>query len=235
MIAIIDYGVGNLYSLRSSLKAIGVDAEITSDKEKIMGADKLILPGVGAFKDARAKLSENGLDKLIIALAKEGNPIMGICLGMQMLFERSYEYGVSEGLGLLKGSVVPMENYIDMRSHTKVGYYKSTVKDQYVPYPKPQEHGNHTCTSYVSVADRHHLALTFSSDNEFEFNASHYSSEQLTYATHTNDIGDKNKTIVRIDYKVSGIGSNSCGPELLPKYQLNEKKIHYSFNVKPVI
>ncbi len=109
MIAIIDYGVGKLYSLCSSLKAIGVEAEITSDKEKIKCADKLILPGVGAFKDARAKLSENSLDELIVSLAKSGKPIMGICLGMQMLFERSYEYGVCEGLGLLKGEVVAMQ------------------------------------------------------------------------------------------------------------------------------
>lgn len=110
MIAIIDYGVGNLYSLSCSLKSIGADVIITSDKEQIKKADKLILPGVGAFKDARAKLSENGLDNFIVTLAKEGKPIMGICLGMQMLFERSYEYGQTEGLGLLKGEVIAMQN-----------------------------------------------------------------------------------------------------------------------------
>jgi glutamine amidotransferase len=113
MIAIIDYGVGNLYSLSSSLKQIGVEAVITSDKEVICKADKLILPGVGAFKDAKAKLAENGLDELVKRLVRQGKPIMGICLGMQMLFERSYEYGECEGLGLLKGEVVPMLGAID--------------------------------------------------------------------------------------------------------------------------
>ena len=112
MIAIIDYGVGNLYSLSCSLKSIGADVIITSDKEQIKKADKLILPGVGAFKDARAKLSKGGLDKLIVDLAREGKPIMGICLGMQMLFEKSYEYGESEGLGLLKGEVIAMNGNI---------------------------------------------------------------------------------------------------------------------------
>ncbi len=113
MIAIIDYGVGNLYSLSSSLKQIGVEAIITSDKEAICKADKIILPGVGAFKDAKAKLAENGLDLLVKDLAKQGKPIMGICLGMQMLFEKSYEYGECEGLGLLKGQVVPMQGVLD--------------------------------------------------------------------------------------------------------------------------
>ncbi len=112
MVAIIDYGVGNLFSLVSSLKAIGVDALITGDTEVIKKADKLILPGVGAFGDAAKKLRESGLYELIIEQANSGKPLMGICLGMQLLFEKSYEYGEHNGLGLLKGSVVSMENRI---------------------------------------------------------------------------------------------------------------------------
>ena len=110
MVAIIDYGVGNLFSLTCSFKAIGADTIVTGDPEIIKKADKLILPGVGAFGDAIAKLRETGLDKLIIEEAKNGKPVMGICLGMQMLFEVSHEYGEHKGLGLLKGDVVPMEN-----------------------------------------------------------------------------------------------------------------------------
>ena len=112
MIAIIDYGVGNLFSLRSSLNKIGADTVVTADPEVIAKADKLILPGVGAFADAAKKLRNSGLDKVIKAEAAAGKPIMGICLGMQMLFEKSYEYGEHQGLGLLKGAVVPMEGAI---------------------------------------------------------------------------------------------------------------------------
>ena len=112
MIAIIDYGVGNLFSLRSSLNKIGADTVVTADPAVIARADKLILPGVGAFADAAKKLRDSGLDQVIKAEAAAGKPIMGICLGMQMLFEKSYEYGEHEGLGLLKGSVVPMEGSI---------------------------------------------------------------------------------------------------------------------------
>lgn len=105
MIAIIDYGVGNLFSLKSSFNAIGVETVVTGDKEVIKKADKLILPGVGAFPDAVNKLRADGLDKVIIEEVKKGKPILGICLGMQMLFEKSYEFGESSGLGLIKGSV----------------------------------------------------------------------------------------------------------------------------------
>ena len=112
MIAIIDYGVGNLFSLRSSLNKIGADTVVTADPAVIAKADKLILPGVGAFADAAKKLRDSGLDQVIKAEAAAGKPIMGICLGMQMLFEKSYEYGEHEGLGLLKGSVIPMEGSI---------------------------------------------------------------------------------------------------------------------------
>ncbi|MBQ9148303.1 MAG: imidazole glycerol phosphate synthase subunit HisH [Oscillospiraceae bacterium] len=112
MIAIIDYGVGNLFSLRSSLSKIGAEAVVTADPTVIAAADKLILPGVGAFADAAQKLRDSGMDQIIRAEAAAGKPIMGICLGMQMLFEKSYEYGEHEGLGLLKGAVVPMEGVI---------------------------------------------------------------------------------------------------------------------------
>ena len=112
MIAVIDYGVGNLFSLCSSLERIGAQAVITSDPEVIRKARKLILPGVGAFADAAQKLRDSGLDKLIKEEVSRGKEIMGICLGMQLLFEKSYEFGEHQGLGLLKGSVIPMEGTI---------------------------------------------------------------------------------------------------------------------------
>ena len=112
MLAIIDYGVGNLFSLRCSLEKIGADVVVTSDANLIKRADHLILPGVGAFADAAAKLRESGLTQVILDEAKAGKPLLGICLGMQLLFEKSMEYGEHDGLGLLKGSVVPMEGVI---------------------------------------------------------------------------------------------------------------------------
>ena len=108
MVGIIDYGVGNLFSLCSSFKAIGQAAFVSGDPEELSKADRLILPGVGAFEDAAKKLRESGLDAFVRQQAAAGKPLMGICLGMQLLFERSYEYGCHEGLGLLKGAVVPM-------------------------------------------------------------------------------------------------------------------------------
>ena len=109
MVGIIDYGVGNLFSLCSSFKAIGEDAFVSGDEKELMKADRLVLPGVGAFEDAAKKLRSSGLDSFVRQQAAEGKPLLGICLGMQLLFERSFEYGEHEGLGLLKGSVVPME------------------------------------------------------------------------------------------------------------------------------
>jgi glutamine amidotransferase len=110
--AIIDYGVGNLFSLCSSLKSIGADAVVTPDEAVIRSADRIILPGVGAFADAAAKLRATGLDKVLLEEAAAGKPIMGICLGMQMLFDESHEYGVHKGLGLIPGRVIPMAGYI---------------------------------------------------------------------------------------------------------------------------
>ena len=113
MIAIVDYGVGNLFSLCSSLEFIGAKAIVTPNADDLRAADKIILPGVGAFADAAEKLRLSGLDKVIKEEAAKGKPLMGICLGMQMLFEKSHEYGVHEGLSLLQGEVIPMAGYID--------------------------------------------------------------------------------------------------------------------------
>ena len=112
MVAIVDYGVGNLFSLQSSFAAIGAEVTVTADKDVLEAADCIILPGVGAFEDAAKKLRSTGLDKILKALAAKGKPLMGICLGMQLLFEKSYEYGCHEGLGLLKGSVRPIRDAI---------------------------------------------------------------------------------------------------------------------------
>ena len=112
MIAIIDYDVGNLFSLESSFAKIGAEVVVTSDAAVIAASDRLILPGVGAFEDAAKKLRASGLDKILRTEVAKGKPLMGICLGMQMLFEKSFEYGEHEGLGLLRGSVVPMKGSI---------------------------------------------------------------------------------------------------------------------------
>ena len=108
MIAIIDYGVGNLFSLSSSLRYLGMETTVTADAKELERADRIILPGVGAFADAIAKLRSTGLVDTIRAQAAAGKPLLGICLGMQLLFEKSYEYGEHEGLGLVPGQVVPL-------------------------------------------------------------------------------------------------------------------------------
>ncbi len=112
MVAVVDYGVGNLFSLRSSLETIGADVTVTGDAAVLRNADKIILPGVGAFEDAAAKLRESGLDTVLREEAAAGKPIMGICLGMQMLFDKSLEYGEHEGLGLIHGTVSPIADVI---------------------------------------------------------------------------------------------------------------------------
>lgn len=109
MIGIIDYGVGNLFSLQASCKAIGQDVFVSGDGAELQKADRLILPGVGAFPDAAKKLNDTGMADFVREQAAKGTPLLGICLGMQLLFEESLEYGRHPGLGLLKGQVVPME------------------------------------------------------------------------------------------------------------------------------
>ena len=112
MVAIVDYGVGNLFSLECSLNAIGADVVITADPDILKQADQVLLPGVGAFEDAARKLRDSGLDAVIKDLATSGKPLLGICLGMQMLFEESHEYGVHQGLGLIPGKVISMDGIV---------------------------------------------------------------------------------------------------------------------------
>ena len=142
MIAVVDYGVGNLFSLGSSLKAIGADSVVSSDAEVIRSADKIILPGVGAFADAVAKLRKSGLDRVIIEEAAKGKHIMGICLGMQMLFEHSHEYGIHDGLGLLKGEVVAME-----------GSIPSELKIPHIGWNSLKVKNSHPVFKYTSEGD----------------------------------------------------------------------------------
>ena len=112
MVAIVDYGVGNLFSLESSFRSVGAETVVTSDPAVLRAADRIVLPGVGAFGDAAEKLRESGLADVVVAEAKVGKPLLGICLGMQLLFDKSFEYGEHKGLGLIKGEVRPIADVI---------------------------------------------------------------------------------------------------------------------------
>ena len=118
MIAIADYGVGNLFSLRCSFEFIGADVVVTSSADELRSADKIVLPGVGAFRDAAALLEKSGLADVIVEEAAAGKPLLGICLGMQLLFDKSFEYGEYEGLGLIKGNVAPIAD--DLKEPLKI-------------------------------------------------------------------------------------------------------------------
>ena len=144
MTAIINYGVGNLFSLTGSLKHLGIDTVVTSDAEEIRKADRIILPGVGAFADAKQKLLDTGLVPVLNEEVKNGKPLLGICLGMQMLFEKSYEYGEHEGLGYIKGNVCPLSE--DIPKELKVphiGWNKLIIKDKSNPLLKYTNEGDY--------------------------------------------------------------------------------------------
>ena len=144
MIAVINYGVGNLFSLTGSLEHLGIDAVVTSDIEKIKNADRIILPGVGAFSDAKQKLIDTGLIPVLDEEVKKGKPLLGICLGMQMLFEKSFEYGEHTGLGYIKGEVCPLNT--DISSDLKVphiGWNKLIIKDKSNPMLRYTNEGDY--------------------------------------------------------------------------------------------
>lgn len=153
MIAIIDYGVGNLFSLCSSLLAIGAENIVTSDADVIRSAEKIILPGVGAFEDAKKKLTSLGLDRVLIDEVGKGKKILGICLGMQMLFEKSYEFGEHEGLGLLSGEVVPM-----------AGNLPSELKIPHIGWNSLNFKSEHPIFKYVKDGDFVYFVHSFYAD-----------------------------------------------------------------------
>ena len=148
MVAIIDYGVGNLFSLKSSFAAIGVDAVVTDDAEALRAADRLILPGVGAFGDAAAKLRATGLDKVLLEEVAKGKPLMGICLGMQMLLDVSFEYGEHQGLGLIPGEIRPISEVIpDSLPIPQIGWNALRLKGEKHPIFKYVNDGD--CVYFV--------------------------------------------------------------------------------------
>ena len=153
MIAIIDYGVGNLFSLEASFKKIGAETVITSDPSVIMSSERVILPGVGAFGDASDKLRQSGLMEVICDYVSTGKPIMGICLGMQLLFEYSEEFGHHEGLSLLNGGIVSMKDVVPTDYKIpQIGWNKlKIVKDN--PLFKYINNGDHVyfVHSYYAV------------------------------------------------------------------------------------
>lgn len=147
MTAIIDYGVGNLFSLVSSFHKIGEDAQITSDKEIIENADRIILPGVGAFCDAAEKLRSSGLVPVLMSQIEKGKPVMGICLGMQLLYEKSYEYGEYEGLAVLKGEIRPIEEVTSTLKIPHMGWNELKFKNGMHPLFKYIKEGD--CVYFV--------------------------------------------------------------------------------------
>ncbi|MBQ8003794.1 MAG: imidazole glycerol phosphate synthase subunit HisH [Oscillospiraceae bacterium] len=173
MIAIVDYGVGNLFSLTASFRAIGADVCVTSDAEVIRAADKIILPGVGAFEDAAKKLRASGLSDVICEEAKKGKPLLGICLGMQLLFEKSYEYGEHKGLGLIPGNVRPIADVIpkDLKI-PHIGWNALQIKGEKSPIFKYINEGDcvyfvHSfyaadCDNYVTSVAEYGALLTAS-------------------------------------------------------------------------
>lgn len=159
MIAIVDYGVGNLFSLRCSLNAIGEKAVVTSDPEILKDADRIILPGVGAFADAAEKLHASGLDKVVKDEAAKGKKLLGICLGMQMLFDESYENGRYDGLGLIPGSVKPISDVIgEGLKIPHIGWNKLIIQGE-SPLYSHVENGEHVyfVHSYHAVTDEKYI------------------------------------------------------------------------------
>lgn len=163
MVAIIDYGVGNLFSLKSSLKEIGAEAVVTSDEKVIAEADRIILPGVGAFEDAARKLRESGMADVVKKEAAAGKPMMGICLGMQLMFDVGYEYGEHEGLGLIRGSVRPIADVIPAGykiPHIGWNLLKFRQESPLFKYIKEEDYVYFVHSYYAAECDESVIAVT---------------------------------------------------------------------------
>ncbi|MDY3889614.1 MAG: imidazole glycerol phosphate synthase subunit HisH [Bacilli bacterium] len=171
MICIVDYGVGNLFSLVSSISSLGFEVRVSSSKDDIEQASKIILPGVGAFEDAINKLKINNLDQIIIEQAKKGVPLLGICLGMQLLFERSFEFGCHQGLGLIKGDIVPIQDYVKNVKIPHIGWNKLKIikNSPLFKYIKTGDYVYFVHSYFASTEEKYISSLT---DYEIELTAS---------------------------------------------------------------
>ena len=167
MIAIVDYGVGNIFSLYSSFKFIDVDVCLTNDIQKIKDSEKIILPGVGAFKDAAQKLKETRLGDIVAVEAQKGKPLLGICLGMQMMFDKSFEYGEHEGLGLIEGNVVPIKDVISENlkvphiGWNELDFPKNKEKSKLFKYINEKDFVYFVHSFYAKDCDKNVIATSF--------------------------------------------------------------------------
>ena len=180
MIAIIDYGVGNLFSLRSSLQAVGAEPVVTGDPDLLRKADKILLPGVGAFGDAAEKLRNSGLQQVVLEKAESGTPLLGICLGMQLLFEKSYEYGVHPGLSLIPGSVTAMEGRVPGNLKIPhIGWNRLRFSSERSPLFRDLRQGDHVyfvhsysavdCDAYISAETEYGIPITAAAEKDNVF------------------------------------------------------------------
>ena len=171
MIAIVDYGVGNLFSLKSSLEAVGADVTVTGDAQVLRQAERIVLPGVGAFGDAAKKLQDSGLAEVICQEANHGKPLLGICLGMQMLLDVSYEYGEHKGLGLIHGAIRPIADVIPAGYKIPhIGWNALQFPEQKHPVFRDVQNGEHVyfvhsfhgtdCADYVAATTEYGGILT---------------------------------------------------------------------------
>ena len=180
MIAIVDYGVGNLFSLKSSLRAVGGDPVVSGDPELLLKADKILLPGVGAFGDAAEKLRRSGLSQVVTEQAAKGTPLLGICLGMQLLFEKSYEYGEHPGLNLIPGTVAPIGDSIPSGLKIPhIGWNGLQFPEKRSPLFEDLNPGDHVyfvhsyaavdCEPYVSARTEYGSLLTAAAEKDNVF------------------------------------------------------------------
>ncbi len=197
MIAIVDYGVGNLFSLAASFRKIGAETVITSDREMIASADRVILPGVGAFGDAARKLRESGLDKVVKEEAAKGKPLMGICLGMQLLFAYSEEFGRHEGLGLLPGRVVPMKGVIPADYKIPhIGWNRLSLKKE-IPLFRHIQDGDHVYFVHSFYAEDCGEALAATTEYGAELTAAVAMDNVMGCQFHPEKSGDVGLSILR--------------------------------------
>ncbi len=197
MIAIVDYGVGNLFSLAASFRKIGAETVITSDRAVIAAADRVILPGVGAFGDAARKLRESGLDKVVKEEAAKGKPLMGICLGMQLLFAYSEEFGRHEGLGLLPGRVVPMKGVIPSDYKIPhIGWNRLSLKKE-IPLFRHIQDGDHVYFVHSFYAEDCGEALAATTEYGAELTAAVSIGNVMGCQFHPEKSGDVGLSILR--------------------------------------